>query len=272
MECLKRWENGDWLERQRLDVVLHFAGERHTLGTSRLNGGYQKNLQAVFNHCDTDPTVDACVMRAETYREHLALAASAAGLLPECSTGLSTAVDMKYVLTAERSWKNFMVTAVVTGGILHNGRRAGDAATMWEEGEVFHCVEGQDGALTDQATGGHRVVPYHPGTINILLHINANLDPNAMAAAIMVATEAKAAAIQEVGLNSCYSQGMATGSGTDGIIVVSDFTSPVWLTQAGTDTKLGECIAQAVKEGVKRSLLWNIEVEREKENLRRGIK
>lgn len=243
MQELIRLPNGDVAERRPLDLIVRFGGKRRVLGTSRLNGGYREDLDAVFNHCDQVPKLGSCVMRARTYREHLALAARDAGLDPARASGLSTALDMRFLQTAQRARRGVSVTALVTGGIQHNGRRAGDPATMWEERETFYMARG------DQV----EAFP-EPGTINILLHLTADMTENAMVAAVMVATEAKAAAIQEEQQQSCYGDGLATGSGTDGVIVIADAASPVLFTQVGTDTVAGECIGQAVKEAVRKSL------------------
>lgn len=75
-----------------------------------------------------------------------------------------------------------------------------------------------------------------------------------MARVVMTATEAKAALLQELMAPSCYSAGIATGSGTDMIAVVSDRTHPLMLTNAGKHAKLGELIARCVKEATREAL------------------
>ena len=61
-----------------------------------------------------------------------------------------------------------------------------------------------------------------PGTINIILLTNVSLTWGAMARAIMTATEAKTAALQDLNYKSTPSpQIQATGTGTDNMIVVS---------------------------------------------------
>ncbi len=247
LQELIRLPNGDVAERSVSDLIVRFAGMRRVLGTSRLNGGYREDLNAVFNHCDKQPETGRCIMRAATYREHLALAAGSIGVDPLHASGLSTALDMRYLQMAQRSRRGVSVTALVTGGILHNGRRAGDPATMWEEREKFYIAKGD-------------LVETFPesGTINIILHLTADMTENAMVTAVMVATEAKAAAIQEERMVSCYGDGLATGSGTDGILIIADASSPVRFTQVGTDTVAGECIGQVVKEAVRNSLRESI--------------
>jgi len=125
------------------------------------------------------------------------------------------------------------VTAAVTGGIDINGGRVGETAS-WHE------------------TDGKFV--YAPGTINILLFVEADLTESGLVQAMVTCTEARTAAVQELLAPSCYSSGIATGSGTDGIIVVSDARSGVKLTSSGKHCKLGELIGRTVMTSVKEAL------------------
>ncbi|MCF0133712.1 MAG: adenosylcobinamide amidohydrolase [Blautia sp.] len=282
----KKLCNNDWVEVKIDDMVLHFSGKRRVLSTSCLNGGPREDLTAVFNHCDMDENVNDCPMYGDTYKEHLEHAAKCAGLDADSVCGLSTAVYMKYVVCEEAHWKDYEVTVYLTGGILENGRRVGDPTSMEERNEIFEMLEdgrnNQDSnrvekdaeELAETSDRNHiyevsedpmsrsadKTAGFVPGTINMIIHISAELSWNAMVGATVVATEAKAAAIQEVGLKSCYSDGLATGSGTDGIIIVSDMESDVHLTQVRTDVKAGEIIGAAVKKALKRALYWNIEI------------
>ncbi|MDR1037097.1 MAG: adenosylcobinamide amidohydrolase, partial [Deltaproteobacteria bacterium] len=98
-------------------------------------------------------------------------------------------------------------------------------------------------------------LPPH-GTINILVFVNLPLTPGCLARVIMTATEAKTAALQELNINSRYSEGLATGTGTDQIAVASLFVDgfPA-LSSAGKHSKLGELVGLAVKGAVKGALL-----------------
>ena len=131
------------------------------------------------------------------------------------------------------TYKDTTVTAVATAGIDINGGRVGDPAT-WHE---------TDGDFVPAS-----------GTINIMLFIEANLDDGALARALVTATEAKTAALQELLAPSRYSSGIATGSGTDGTVVVCDMNSDVKLTWAGKHSKLGELIGRTVIAAVKEAL------------------
>ncbi len=226
--------NGDRVYKYYKSLVVLFNGERKVLSTAVLNGGYREDLKAVFNNDGNPGAGMACVLRAPTYEEHMALIASELGLDPAKTAGISTAASMDNVSIQSLSFEELTVTAVVTGGVEVNGGRAGDPASFHERG-------GRTEMLTH-------------GTINILLFIDANLPEGTLARALVTCTEAKAAALQELMAGSNYSSGLATGSGTDGTILASNAESPLTLTNAGKHSKLGELIGLVVKAAVKEAL------------------
>ena len=60
-----------------------------------------------------------------------------------------------------------------------------------------------------------------PGTINVIILTNMQLAPRAQTRAVISATEAKSAALQDLDIRSSYSPGyQATGTGTDEVLVV----------------------------------------------------
>ena len=217
-------------------MLVRFADTRQVMSTSVLNGGYREDLMGVFNYDEKPEDGSRCEMRASTYLEHMALVAAELGLDAGRFCGLSTAAGMEYTATAAMTYGGIVVTAVVTAGLNGNAGRAGDPAA-WNEGET---------------TGERR--DYQPGTINIFLFIDAGLLPGTMTRAIVTGTEAKTAAIQEFLVPSRYSSGLATGSGTDGFVVVANPRSPVTLTDAGKHSKLGELIGRTVTAAVKEAL------------------
>jgi len=95
---------------------------------------------------------------------------------------------------------------------------------------------------------------YEPGTINIIILPNMELTPRAMARAIICATEAKTAALQDLDVRSRYTPlvNQATGTGTDNIIVVQG--TGIRINNAGGHSKMGELIAKAVYSGVKEAV------------------
>ncbi len=233
---LYKLPGGDILRRDDQAIVVELAGPRRVLSTSYLNGGIREDLRFLFNYCEIHGDPDEyCDMRAPTNEAHLAVLAAELGLERDVATGLSTAAKMKYAVTGQERYHDFTVTAVVTAGIDNNGSRAGDPA-------VWHERQG-------------RPVLEEPGTINILVFVDADLPAGTLARALVTVTEAKTAALQEVLAPSCYSRGLATGSGTDGVIIVSNRNSPTLLTSAGQHSKLGEYIGRTVKETVAEALV-----------------
>lgn len=84
------------------------------------------------------------------------------------------------------------------------------------------------------------------GTINIAVRLNHGLSKTGLIEAMSIATQARTAAVIEVGL--MLATGLATGTGTDCIAIaapdgVTDF--------AGLHTDIGEAVGRAVYEAVK---------------------
>lgn len=230
---LHRFYNGDELHRRDKALIVYFNGRRDVLSTSAYNGGLRHNLKYVFNQ---DCKEDGCKntpLKAQTYAEHMNIVAEELGLETAYSCGLSTAADMENVSIQAETYDDLTVTAVVTGGIDKNGGRVGDPADWHESGGVSKQVS---------------------GTINIMLFIDAKIPEGTLARVLVTCTEAKTAALQELLAPSIYSSGIATGSGTDGTIIVSNTESPIYLTFAGKHSKLGELIGRTVMKAVKEAL------------------
>ena len=226
--------SGDEVHRFDYNIVIPFQGKRRVLSTSPYNGGYRTDLTTVFNH-DGNPGVGCpSTMKAKTFREHMMKTIQEIGLDLDTTTGMETAAHMENVAIHTETYEELAVTAIVTGGIEVNGGRVGDPAAWIEKGDVPQ--------------------EYRLGTINIFLCINADLAEGAMARALVTCTEAKTTAVQELLAESHYSRGLATGSGTDSTIVVANMESPLYLTNGGKHSKLGELIGRAVKPAVKQAL------------------
>lgn len=220
-------------------IYVEFTGKRRVLSTSVLNGGIEENLTGIFNYnCLADEY--ECSLAEKTYEEELKANGRTLGLNGGTITGISTAAWMEYVAIKEEVFEDLTVSAIVTGGVDKNAVRVGDPAAYYEKDGVFHIFN-EEAKIT-------------PGTINILLNINQNLPAGVLTRALVTATEAKVTAVQELMLGSLYSTGIATGSGTDGTIIISDATAPSVLTDAGEHCKLGELIGKAVKGAVKEAL------------------
>jgi len=216
-------------------LVIHFEGKRSVVSTSNANGGYREDLEYLFNHsCESEIRQNKTLERGNNLIEHYQALAKELGLPVDRTTGLSTAARMENRSVVTFCHQALKVTTIATAGIDHNGGRAGDPAGYDE--------------FTNQ-----QLLPT-PGTINIFLFINACLDPGTLTRAIITATEAKTAALQELMANSMYSEDLATGSGTDGIIAVAEPCSKQILFNAGKHCILGELIGKSVKQAVKEAL------------------
>jgi adenosylcobinamide hydrolase len=221
--CMKIPGN-EQVEYRETSLIVRFPGPRNVLSTSWLNGGYRQDLTAIFNHQIPLAACDACHVNGgvKTYLEGVAVSLS---LDPATTSGLITRAEMKNAAIVSESFRDIAVCAIVTAGIDKNGGRAGDPASYYENGDCFEPVG---------------------GTINTILLISAALPEHAMMRALMTATEAKVAAIQQLMARSIYSTGIATGSGTDMIAVVADPSSKIHLSDAGKHSKLGELIGKTV--------------------------
>ena len=224
------------LSREPKVLIIELNGAARVLSTSHLNGGCRDDIRYLFNFCEVfDSPDDRCEMRAATNEGHLISIAEELGLDPAVTTGLSTAAHMRHARPHSEFHRDFSVTAIATAGIDVNGSRVGDPA-CWHEKDGVPVLE-------------------KPGTINIFLLIDADLSEGAMARALVTCSEAKVAALQEVQAPSLYSSGLATGSGTDGTIVVCNSASSTRLTSAGHHSKLGEYIGRVVKDAMKEALV-----------------
>lgn len=232
--------------------VIKFTGKRATLSTGIINGGYREDLNSIFNHDVKTSLGMGYKLKAPTYREHIEIVAKELGLDPKFSSALGTAAYMENMSIISEEYKDLIVTAYVTAGIETNGGRVGDPASY---NEVNDEIE-----------------KFKPGTINIMVAIDGNLPPRTLTRALITITEAKVAAIQELLEGSKYSTGIATGSGTDGVIVYCNLESDKIYNDAGKHSKLGELIGIATKRAVKEALAKQsgLTPETQKSIFRRG--
>lgn len=146
------------------------------------------------------------------------------------TVGMMTSAEMTSFRNVRRAARGVEISVVITAGI-SNARRAGDPAE--------HCTFDETGIK--------------PGTINIIILTNATLAQATQVEAAMVATEAKAAALQDLGATSPVTGKTATGTGTDAVAVVSG-SSPPEIQYCGKHTLFGQMLASATMEALLSSL------------------
>ena len=168
-------------------------------------------------------TMKNYAMFEEEFPEHL-------GIQKNEISFLSTGANMNNLAVSEKTYRDRIVCCLATGGV-GNALRSGVDKANWME---------DDGNYVNVS-----------GTINIILLTNVNLTEGAMARAIITATEAKTAALQDMDArSSILAKNQATGTGTDNMIVVSGNISGKQIRSTGGHTKIGELIGKTTKIAV----------------------
>ena len=225
---------GDQLHKYMRCLVVPFQGKRKVMSTSMHNGGYREDLTAIYNH-DVNPGVGR--LDEHKYQDPDALKAfmeNSLGLDYHKTANMATIVSIEDAVISSRSYDELSVTAVATASAELNAIRVGQSATSYEKRGEYTMLR--------------------PETINIMVFANADMTPGCMARTIVTTTEAKTAVLQELLAGSTRSAGIATGTGTDNVMVVANPESDNLLTYGGGHGKLGELVGVTVMEAVRASL------------------
>ena len=210
-------------------ILINFNVKRNGISTSQLNGGSNDLYKSVFNQHLSQDKID--YLESHDICEFLINECKLLDVDFKYSTALITLARMKNLSIVKKSFKGIEVTALTTAGVRTNASKAGDPSSYWEENGEFHF-----------------------GTINTILLMNVHLENHTLMEAFMTVTEAKTVAMHNLKIPSQYSNGFATGTGTDGVAVFSNIDSKNKITNAGKHSKLGELIANAVIESVVKAI------------------
>lgn len=186
--------------------------------------GQRNDIKIVGNHYSPPPCWGIGHKEGfESQRDHIY---KVIGKSIKDSSFLFTGADMDNLSIKRKEFKDMVVYALVTAGVKSNAMRMSSDEGMF----------------------------YEPGTINIIILTNMKLAPRAMTRAIISATEAKSAVMQDLDVRSTYTPiaNQATGTGTDNILVAGGTGKE--LKNAGGHSKLGELIAKAVYDGVSEAI------------------
>jgi iron complex transport system ATP-binding protein len=187
-----------------------------TVLSSAVVGGGMRRLREIVNMHVDDAYAGSCPGED--------LAAFAAGLgIDEPFAGLMTAAYTEYARVAVEEAEGTTVAAVVSVG-LSNTASAGITAPF-----------------TQAAT---------PGTINVILLVDAGLSPAAMVNAVITATEAKTMTLGEWDVKTATGDA-ASGTSTDTVVVACTGRGKV-LDYAGPATVVGWLAARAVRTAMTR--------------------
>lgn len=208
-------------------IFVKFNVNRNGISTSKLNGGFSSCFKSVFNHHLSQENID--YLENHDVGDYLIQKCWEFNIDSNYTTGLITLAEMKNVGIETETFKDIEVVAITTAGVRTNASRAGDSASYYEKNGKF-------------------------GTINTIILTNVCLGEETLLEAFMTATEAKTVALNDLKIPSQYSNGYATGTGTDGLCVFSNLESDNKLTNAGKHSKLGELIGKCVIESVKKAV------------------
>ena len=200
-------------------LVVRLGGPHRALSSAMTGGGFVHTEAVVWRYVhlgELGPEVDADRLLGD--------ALAAAGL--DGAVGMLTARQLASFDCVTESGDGESVRAVATVG-LGNALAAGDAPG-----------------------------PLRPGTINLLVQLSRPLADGALVEALALAAEARTAAVLEARVPSRRSARLATGTGTDCIVVAAPVAAAAspnagerW---AGKHTRLGALIGAAVYEVVAR--------------------
>ncbi|ETT65250.1 hypothetical protein C173_19521 [Paenibacillus sp. FSL R7-277] len=210
------------LEWREGHLLVEFPAEADSISSAVYGGGAGRLKRAVNQYVSRDYECSNPVQDLENKLQEW-------GYPLEGCAGLMTAVPLEHAAVAEEDTGSAGIFCCVTAA-------AGNAARAGSERSVLAA--------------------YRPGTINIMLGIDGWLSQSAMVNAIMTATEAKAAALADLGIRDAENGLGATGTTTDAIVIAVSGSRRYAAEHvyAGTATDLGGAIGRLVYSAVTESL------------------
>jgi len=243
------WKASEWfcapafsVYRQGRFIIVELNTAHRVITTSACIGGMSLSVRHLVNHqsCEakdhTDRYQQISTLGSDGYHKSVCTELT---LNPETTAVMGTAANMIYAAHELDLYSDLRVDAIVTAGVEGNACCAGDPA-QWEE-----------------TSGGWIKLPPVAGTINTMVIVNQLLRPEALVRALMTITEAKTAALMELGVASRYSQDLATGTGTDQICLANVIDPAKYAyASASPHTKLGELLGVVVRRATRNALRW----------------
>ena len=264
-ELIMKTSDGDEILKNSDTVLVKFGPKRNGIVTSWLNGGYNEDLSAVFNHQLSQENIDKYGdggilnflndLSNDFYND--------LNLRSDKLSGLITSADMNsYSIACER-YRDIEIIAITTAGARVNAVSAGDLASYYEiNADYRYDLEDNENNTQNNDQNNNQnnnnksniKNPNKPGTINTILLINTKLDESSLLLAEMIAVEAKAVALRDLMVSSNYSNEIATGTGTDGIAIFSNIESENFTDNVSKHAKIGELIGKVVIDSIKDAL------------------
>lgn len=206
--------------------ALRIFSDNQVLSSAFWNGGFRSNVGLIVNHTvrhDFNCGVD------------------------ECNSYIT-----KYVIDPHQMPGNsvIMLTAVSQQNMVYGYCDDYIPMACWVTAGVSNAL-----AVGDPARWREKQIA---GTVNTVLLIDAPLHPSALTNAFMLVAEAKVDAFYDLEIKSRESERMATGTGTDCIVVASKKAGIDPFRFAGSHTKLGEKIGNLALSAIKAAIEKNI--------------
>jgi iron complex transport system ATP-binding protein len=224
-------------------TLLIELGSAHRVLSSAPRGGGFTIARSILNHqvpanpAGRSPAVPAAKIRWSDPSRYLGTVGRRVEATPPF-VGLMTAVPMKQLVVLRDKQGDLWVECYCTVG-------------------VTNAVKAGEPPVHDDAS---KVVS-RQGTMNLIIVTNAKLSRSAMVGVIQVATESKTGTLRDCRVRSATGLAMATGTGTDAVVIASPQAGPIKMTYSGTHTVIGSMIGRlierAVRIGLKRSARWH---------------
>jgi len=262
-------------QRQGTFFVVELLQPHQVLSTSAFNGGQSKTIRYLVNHQSMETKGDDKHFfdQLSKTREHYHFTIAQKLKIPSKAMALmGTAANIQQMAMVEKSFKDLTVSVFVTAGVKGNAQRSGDE-TRWYQKNVNNKIikksvkslkEEQIKVISKKEKTRSNTVD-NSGTINIIVLTNKAVTAGAQSKIAMLATEAKSAALAQLNIASRVSSYLATGTGTDQLIIASpmqgkqDLQPP--LPSASGHLKLGELVGKAVHQAVLKALRWQNKLE-----------
>jgi adenosylcobinamide amidohydrolase len=222
-------------------LVVELRGPHRVLSTSAGASGQTESVRYLVNHQSMEAAGDMdrhdklTSMSEEQYHNEVA---RELGVPPQAMAMMGTAANINYAAHKRLEFRDLRVDVFVTAGVEGNATRAGDPANFFEGDKGWEAVS-------------------KSGTINTIVIVNKPLTIAAQTRSIISMVEGKSAALAELAVPSRVTPNLATGTGTDQFIFAAPIDPKVQaLRGAGSHTKLGELVGNAVREATKEALRW----------------
>ncbi len=185
-----------------------------------LNNQYSIGSKCINHSCDS-----VAIQEADEGLDSW-LCAELKTLDEKCPTILTAVHAQKYHCVSELEREGIKVSAITTAGIKTNAVN------------VHHDRK-------------QNIETVKMGTINIILCTNINLTETAMAQTLGIIYESKAALFYDKGWKSTYSDHIATGTGTDSVVIASSIDTDVAQTNyTGSHSVFAGMVSEVVRSSI----------------------